>query len=163
MDVERGARLEDATGLQRVRVDAERRGVRFEIRSRPAARSLEEAAALLGLEPREIVKTLVVKRRDDEFVFALVPGDRQLSWPKFRTLLGANRLKLADPEDALRATGYERGAITPFGSTTDWPVYADASMSGRVAMGAGEHGYDVFVESADVIRAFGARVADITQ
>ena len=151
------------SGRERVSADAAARGVEIEFVSRPAAKSLEEAAALIGVHPREIVKTLVVKRSDGTFLFALVPGGQQISWPKLRALVGVNKLQLPDPAVALEATGYERGTITPFGSTRDWPVYADATISGRIAMGAGEHGFSLLVDSADLIRAFGATVADITQ
>jgi Cys-tRNA(Pro)/Cys-tRNA(Cys) deacylase len=151
------------TGRERVSADAEARGVPIEFVARPAANSLEEAAALIGVEPREIVKTLVVKRADGTFLFALIPGDRQISWPKLRAVVGVNKLQLPDAGQALQATGYERGTITPFGSTTDWPVYADAAISGRIAMGAGEHGFSLLVDSSEVLRAFDATVADISQ
>ncbi len=150
------------SGRARVSADAAARGVAIEFVTRPRANSLEEAAELLGLTPREIVKTLVVKRSDGTFLFALIPGDKQISWPKLRALVGVNKLQLPDAGQALDATGYERGTITPFGSTTDWPVYADASISGRIAMGAGEHGYSLLVDSGDLIRAFDATVADIS-
>ena len=55
---------------------------------------------------------------------------------------------------ALEATGYERGTITPLGSTTAWPVYADRSIAGqRISMGAGEHGYSAFVDADALIAA----------
>jgi Cys-tRNA(Pro) deacylase len=150
-------------GRSRVRADAAARGVAIEIVERPAARSLEEAASLLGLQPSDIVKTLVVKRSDGTFVFALVPGGRKISWPKLRGLLGVNKLQLPDASVALAATGYERGTITPFGSTTAWPVVADATIPGRrVSMGAGAHGYSLFVDADALIAAFDATVADIT-
>lgn len=151
------------TGRSRVAADAEARGVAIRIVERPAARSLEEAAALLGIQPSDIVKTLVVKRSDDTFVFALVPGGRKIAWPKLRGVLQVNKLQLPDASIAFAATGYERGTITPFGSTTAWPVVADATIPGRtVSMGAGEHGYSLFVDADDLIRAFGATVSDIT-
>ncbi|WP_175336070.1 YbaK/EbsC family protein [Leifsonia sp. C5G2] len=151
------------TGRARVAADAGARGVDIRIVERPAARSLEEAAGLLGIQPSDIVKTLVVKRSDDTFVFALVPGGRKIAWAKLRGVLQVNKLQLPDASVALAATGYERGTITPFGSTTAWPVVADATIPGRtVSMGAGEHGYSLFVEADDLIRAFGATVADIT-
>ncbi|WP_417555818.1 aminoacyl-tRNA deacylase [Microbacterium sp.] len=150
-------------GLGRVRSAASARDLDIEIRERPAANSLHEAAALLGLQPSDIVKTLVVKRSDDTYLFALVPGGRSISWPKLRAVVGVNKLRLPEPELALAATGYERGTIVPIGSTTDWPVYADESIAGRrVAMGAGAHGYSLFVDADDLIRAYGATVADIT-
>jgi Cys-tRNA(Pro) deacylase len=146
----------------RVQQDADARGVAVEFVERPAAGSLEEAAGLLGIPPAQIVKSLVVKRSDGTFLFALVPGDRQISWPKLRAAVGVNKLKLPTAEAALEATGYERGTITPLGSTTAWPVLADERIAGRIAMGAGEHGLSLFVDAADLLPALHATVADIT-
>ncbi|RZS66485.1 Cys-tRNA(Pro) deacylase [Agromyces ramosus] len=152
------------TGAERVRADAAARGLDVEIITRPPARSLEEAADLLGITPGDIVKSLVVKRSDDTYVFALVPGGRKISWPKLRSLLGVNKLQLPDASLALAATGYERGTITPLGSTTAWPVVVDATIPGRrVSMGAGEHGRSLWVEADELIRALDATVADITE
>lgn len=160
----------EADPHQRVRAAAAARGLDIEIRERPQARSLPEAAALLGLQPSDIVKTLVVKTSATgsgnraPYVFALVPGGRSISWPKLRAVVGVNRLRLPEPELALAATGFERGTIVPIGSTTDWPVYADETIVGRrIAMGAGAHGYSLFVEADDLIRAYGATIADISQ
>ncbi|QTX04852.1 aminoacyl-tRNA deacylase [Agromyces archimandritae] len=155
---------EQPSGVERVRADAASRGLEIEIVERPAAGSLAEAAALLGIEPADIVKSLVLKRSDDTFVFALVPGGRKISWPKLRTLLGVNKLQLPDAALALAATGYERGTITPLGSTTAWPVVADVSIAGRrVSMGAGAHGYSAFVDAGRLIAALEATVADISE
>ena len=119
---------------------------------------------LLGLEPRDIVKTLVVKRSDDTYLFALIPGDRAIAWPKLRAIVGVNKLQLPSPEHALAATGYERGTIVPIGSSTEWPIYADTDITGRrIAMGAGAHGFSLFVDADDLIAAYGATVADISQ
>jgi len=148
----------------RVRDAAAERDLDIEIRQRPAANSLHEAAALLGLDPSGIVKTLVVKRSDDTFLFALIPGGRKISWPKLRAVVGVNRLKLPDPDVALAATGYERGTIVPIGSTTAWPVFADETIRGRrIAMGAGAHGYSLFVDGDALIAAYDATVADISE
>jgi Cys-tRNA(Pro)/Cys-tRNA(Cys) deacylase len=150
--------------LHRVNEAAAARGLAIEVRERPVANSLPEAAALLGVHPSGIVKTLVVKRSDDTYLFALVPGDRAISWPKLRAVVGVNKLRLPEPERALEATGYERGTIVPIGSTHDWPVYADERIVGeRIAMGAGAHGYSLFVDADELIAAYSATVADISQ
>lgn len=152
------------SGRERVAADAAARGVAVEFIERMRANSLEEAAEILGITPADIVKSLVVKRSDGTFLFALIPGDRQISWPKLRALVGVNKLQLPPPELALEATGYERGTITPLGSTTAWPVYADAGMRGRrVSMGAGEHGYSLFVQADELLAALSATVADISE
>ena len=148
-------------GTQRVVTDAAARGIPIEIVQRAEAGSLEAAAAILGVSASTIVKTLVVKRSDGTFVFALVPGDRQIAWPKLRALLGVNKLQMPDAASALAATGYERGTITPLGSTTAWPVIVDSHITGRIAMGAGAHGHSAWVDTDDLIRGLDATVADI--
>lgn len=153
---------EDPT--RRVREAASALGLSVEVRERPEARSLSEAAELLGISPVDIVKTLVVKRSDDTFLFALIPGDRAIAWPKLRQLVGVNKLKLPDADIALAATGYERGTIVPLGSTTAWPVFADESIRGRrIALGAGAHGFSLFVDADALLEALDATVADISQ
>lgn len=149
---------------ERVLRAASARGLVVEIRPRPVAETLPEAAALLGLEPSGIVKTLVVGRSDGTYLFALVPGDRAISWPRLRAVVGVNKLRLPEADRALAATGYERGTIVPIGSTHDWPVFADERITGeRIAMGAGAHGYSLFVDADDLIAAYSATVADISQ
>lgn len=124
--------------------------------------SLEEAAAARGVEPRDIIKTLVVRRGEGDHLFVLVPGDRQISWPKLRALLEVNRISLPDKEAAREVTGYERGTITPFGSLTALPVIADASIAGTISVGAGEHGVAATLDAAAALTHLGARIADVT-
>jgi Cys-tRNA(Pro)/Cys-tRNA(Cys) deacylase len=125
--------------------------------------SLAEAAAARGIEPRALLKSLVVRRADDDFLFVLVPGDREISWPRLRALLGVSRLSMPDAATALAVTGYERGTITPFGSTRAWPVVMDASVAGlEISLGAGAHGVGLVAQADDVAAALGAQVADVT-
>lgn len=149
-------------GSERVTEAARGLGIEVELVERPAADSLEGAAALLGIEPTSIVKSLVVARSDGTFLFALVPGDRQIAWAKLRAAVGVNKLRLPSADEALAATGYERGTITPLGSSTAWPVFADERISGRVALGAGAHGMSAFVDAGALLTALDATVADIT-
>jgi Cys-tRNA(Pro)/Cys-tRNA(Cys) deacylase len=125
--------------------------------------SLAEAAQARGVEPADVVKTMVVRRGPDDFLFVLVPGDRAISWPKLRALLGVSRLSLPDAAVAREATGYERGTITPLGATVAWPVIADERLAGRlITLGAGEHGAAIAADAGDVVRALGATLADVT-
>ncbi|GIG71015.1 aminoacyl-tRNA deacylase [Phytomonospora endophytica] len=143
--------------------DAEAHGVAVEVRPRPVANSLPEAAAILGVTPADIAKTLVVRRGDGDYLFAVVPGDRAIAWPKLRAAVGVKRLSLPNADDALAATGYERGTITPIGASRAWPLYVDASLTGaRVAMGAGAHGFSAFVDIDELVAGYGASLADIS-
>ncbi|WP_338539031.1 aminoacyl-tRNA deacylase [Janibacter terrae] len=139
-------------------------GIEHTITRHGKVRSLEEAAAARGVEPRDIIKTLVVRRGEGDHLFVLVPGDRQISWPKLRTLLSVNRISLPDKEVAQEVTGYERGTITPFGSLTALPVIADTTVAGRtVSIGAGEHGLAATLDADAMIAHLGAQVADVTE
>ena len=126
--------------------------------------SLKEAAALRDLKPSAIVKTIVVRRGGDDYLFVLVPGDRVISWPKLRGLLGARRLSMPAAEDAMAVTGYARGTITPFGASRAWPVIADERTSeGTVSIGAGAPGVAIMVDGANLVRVLQATVADVTE
>jgi Cys-tRNA(Pro) deacylase len=125
--------------------------------------SLEEAAVARGVTPSQVIKTMVVRRSEDDYLFVLVPGDRNISWPKLRAHLGVNRISLPDAGEALRVTGYERGTITPLGATTGWPVLADASMPAEVSLGGGAHGVSLTLGRDALIEVLGADVADVTE
>jgi Cys-tRNA(Pro) deacylase len=126
--------------------------------------SLEEAAALRGVDPSAIIKTMVVRRADDDHVLVLVPGDRVIDWPKLRALLGERRLSMPDADQALAITGYVRGTITPFGSAAHLPVIADTRVAGRgaVSIGGGAHGVSITVDGDEVVRVLDATIADVT-
>ena len=105
---------------------------------------------------------MVVRRGDDDFLFVLVPGDREISWPKLRALLGVQRMSMPDAKTALAVTGYARGTITPFGASRAWPVVMDASATGEVSLGAGANGVGIVADAAEVAAALDAQVADVT-
>jgi Cys-tRNA(Pro) deacylase len=141
----------------------DRSGIPYRVVRHGRVGSLAEAAAARGIEPRALLKTLVVRRADDDFLFVLVPGDREIAWPRLRALLGVSRLSMPDAATALAVTGYERGTITPFGSSRPWPVVMDASVAGEeISLGAGAHGVGVVAQADDVAAALGAQVADVT-
>jgi Cys-tRNA(Pro) deacylase len=142
---------------------AEALGLRHTVTRHGPVRSLAEAAAARGLEPRQVVKTMVVRVSDGDHWFVLVPGDREIAWPKLRALLGVNRMSMPDKDTAYDVTGYVRGTITPLGSSTAWPVVADAGLAGPVSLGAGAHGVALLVDAGQLVDALGATVADVTE
>jgi Cys-tRNA(Pro) deacylase len=129
------------------------------------ADSVEEAARLRGVPVEAILKTIVVRRGEDDYVFVLVPGDRAIDWGSLRRHLEVRRLSLPDAEDARRVTGYERGAITPFGATHTWPVVADERVTAlqRVSIGGGGHGVSVLLSTDEMLAHLGADVASVTK
>jgi Cys-tRNA(Pro) deacylase len=127
--------------------------------------SLAEAAAARGVEVVDVIKTLVVRRGEGDYLFVLVPGGRALSWPKLRALLGVKRMTMPSADEAFEATGFRRGTITPLGSSTPWPVVADEIVAtrGEITLGSGAPDVAIGVESGQLLAAVDAVIADVTE
>lgn len=140
-------------------------GVEHQVVRTERARSVEESADLQGIEVGALLKSLVVRRGADDYLLVLVPGDRRIDWPALRAHLGVSRLSLPDADEAFAATGYERGAITPFGARGGWPVIVDAAAleHDTVAIGGGAHGVNVHLAPSDLVDATAADVVLITE
>jgi Cys-tRNA(Pro) deacylase len=129
------------------------------------ARTAEEAAERQGVPLRALLRTIVVRRGDDDYLFVLVPAGRRFDWPKLRAHLGVSRMSLPDADEARAVTGYVRYTITPFGSSRAWPVIVDAAVMIEpvVAIGGGAFGVNLHLAPADLAAALGAQVVDVTQ
>lgn len=138
-------------------------GLPHEVLRHGPVRDLAGAAQARGVEPADVVKTMVVRRAEHDHLLVLVPGDREISWPKLRALLGVKRLSMPDAVVAQQVTGYERGTITPFGAAGGLPVIADGRMRGRrITLGAGAHGVAVALDADAAIAYLGATLADVS-
>jgi Cys-tRNA(Pro) deacylase len=144
---------------------AEALGIAFQVARTERPSSAEESASLQGIQLGQLLRTIVIRRGADDYVFVLVPGGRQIDWPKLRSHMGVKRLSLPSADEARAATGYERGTITPFGASNAWPVIADAATRtfDVVAIGAGAHGVNLHVDTLSLLSGLGADVADVTR
>jgi len=139
-------------------------GLDHEITRHGRVSSLAEAADARGVSPAEVIKTMVVRRGEGDHLLVLVPGDRTIAWPKLRQLLGVSRLSMPDADAAYAVTGFRRGTITPFGTTTPLPIVADERVLGhRVSIGGGEHGVAATVDGDALVAHLHAQVADVTE
>ncbi len=129
------------------------------------APDLSEAARRRGIGLRQVVKTMVVRRAEGDYLLVLVPGDRVIDWPKLRRNLGVTRLSLADSDDAFRVTGYARGVITPLGIPRSLPVVADRRIleHEEVSVAGGAPGVAIHLAGADLVAITGAEIAEVTR
>ena len=140
-------------------------GLDYEVVDYGRVATIEEAAERRGVAVAAIVKTLVVRRGDDDYVLVLVAGDRVIDWPKLRAHLGVSRLSLAERDELVAATGYERGTVTPLGTARRWPVIVDEAVARRdlVSLGGGAHGVAVHLTGPDLVAYLQPDVADVTR
>lgn len=121
-----------------------------------------DAAHAIGVVVTALVKSLLVRRGENDHLLVLVPLDRSISWPKLRAALGVSRLSMPGAETALAVTGYQRGTISPLG--LDLPVIVDERLVGQsVTLGSGQPGTIIALQADDVIAAFSAVVADVSE
>ena len=139
-------------------------GVAHRVVRTERAGSAEEAAALQGIPTGALLRTIVVRRGEDDYLFVMVPAGRRFDWPKLRTHLGVRRMTLPDADEARAVTGYERYTITPFGSTRAWPVIVDAAAMTEpvVSVGGGAFGVNMHLAPADLVAALDGAVADVS-
>ena len=104
----------------------------------PGARTVEEAAKAVGVETRQIVKSLVYLA-DGKPVMAIVQGTREINECKLRRVLGCAELVLADDATTAKFAG-PVGSIGPVGVKI--PVYADKGLKGAnyIVTGANKEG-----------------------
>jgi Cys-tRNA(Pro)/Cys-tRNA(Cys) deacylase len=139
-------------------------GIAFRVVRTEPAGSAEESAQLQGIPLEALLRTIVVRRGEDDYLFVLVPAGRRFDWPKLRAHLGVSRMSLPDADEAQSVTGYVRYTITPFGSTRAWPVILDASAAGLplVAIGGGAFGVNIHLDPRDLVAALNGTVVDVT-
>ena len=117
--------------------------------------SLEQAARERNQQPDQVIRSIVFRTGKDEFLMALMAGDRQIAWPALRRYLGQSRLTLATEDEVRRVTGYERGAVAPFGLPQPMRILADESVfiHEEISLGSGVRGTAVMMASSDLRRA----------
>jgi Cys-tRNA(Pro)/Cys-tRNA(Cys) deacylase len=139
-------------------------GIQHRVVRTPRAGSAEEAAELQGIPLGALLRTIVVRRGEDDYLFVLVPAGRRFDWPRLREHLGVRRLTLPDAEEARSVTGYERYTITPFGSTRALPVIVDAAVMEQptISVGGGAFGVNLHLTPAVLVAALEATVAEVS-
>ena len=119
--------------------------------------SLEQAARERGQRPEQIVRSILFRTGEDEYLMVLVAGPAQISWKALRTYLGQSRLTMASEAEVLAVTGYPIGAVSPFGTARSLRVLVDASVFAEeeVSIGSGIRGTTVILKGEDLKRALG--------
>jgi len=92
----------------------------------PGKKSAQDVAGFLGIETRQLVKTIVFAT-EHGLVAGLVRGDRQINPIKLKNLIGCEELEAASEEKIAAETGIPCGFIGPVG--LDMKVYADCEVA----------------------------------
>jgi Cys-tRNA(Pro) deacylase len=141
-------------------------GIAYTLHRHPApVHSLEQAAVERGLTPDQILRSLLFRLEDGAFVLVLMPGRRQVSWPRLRRHLGVSRVTTARPQEVLDVTGSAPGSVSPFGLRRPVRLLADASVVNMdvVSLGAGLPNAGILLRCADLLQTLQPEVVQLTE
>jgi len=117
----------------------------------PGQHTVAEVAAFLGVDPRQIVKTLLYTT-DQGPVAVLVRGDREVNELKLKNVLGAEWIELATEEEVRRLSGAPVGFAGPVGLPDEVRILADRSLEGMEAFVCGANAADAHLVGVRVGR-----------
>ncbi|MCP5026298.1 MAG: Cys-tRNA(Pro) deacylase [Actinomycetia bacterium] len=132
----------------------------------PAASSFgDEAAAVLGLDPDQVFKTLLADVTGIGLVVGVVPVSTRLDLKGLARAAGGKKAVMADPAAAERSTGYVVGGISPFGQKRPLATFVDetAQVFDEVMVSAGRRGLEVAVAPGAFTQVLGAEFAEVAQ
>jgi len=141
-----------------VSIELEKRNIPHRVFTHPGkVTSLEQAARERGQRPEQVVRSILFRIGEDEYLMALVAGPAQISWKTLRSYLGQSRLTMADKDEVLAVTGYPIGAVGPFGTARKLRVLVDPSVfvEEEISLGSGIRGTTIILKSDDLKRALG--------
>lgn len=128
------------------------------------ARTAQRAAAVLGLQPHQVIKSILF-RADGRPVLVMVPGDRTVDYAKLKKELKASRLRMLSADEVRQLTGYLIGCTPPVALKTEMPKYIDiqALREDVVYTGGGEPEMILKIRSYDLVRATEAEIVDVVR
>ncbi|MER5550226.1 YbaK/EbsC family protein [Streptomyces sp. NPDC002793] len=140
-------------------------GLDVEVRRFPdATRTAVEAAAAVGCELSQIVKSLIFEA-DGVPVLVLMDGSSRVDVDRVRAELGSEKVKRAGADLVRETTGYAIGGVPPFGHRTRTQVLADRGLLGHaVVWAAAGTPHTVFpLDPESLIAHAGGTVVDVRE
>ena len=118
----------------------------------------------LGLEKKEVFKTLVGKGDKTGYVVFCIPVVAELDMKQAARVSHNKSVELVPVKDLLGITGYLRGGCSPVGMKKAFPTYFDATMEPLefVYVSAGLRGMQMKVKPKDLASVVNAEFIELT-
>jgi Cys-tRNA(Pro)/Cys-tRNA(Cys) deacylase len=127
-----------------------------------AARIGMQAAEALGIAPDRLLKTLMAKA-GNAVVCVLVPSDKEVSLKRLAAAAGAKDAAMLPSAEAERISGYHVGGISPLGQRKRAATFIERTALAHrsILVNGGRRGLQIEIAPADLVRATGAKAADL--
>ncbi|HTV01538.1 MAG TPA: aminoacyl-tRNA deacylase [Luteitalea sp.] len=116
------------------------------------------SARELGVDEHAVIKTIVLQADGRDLHLVLMHGDREVSTKALARVLGVKRLEPAPAPVAQRATGYQFGGTSPFGTRQALPTWVERSVLAlpRIYINGGARGFLVSLGPEVLVSLLGA-------
>jgi Cys-tRNA(Pro)/Cys-tRNA(Cys) deacylase len=123
----------------------------------------DEAASVLGQDPNQVFKTLVVELNTGELVVGLVPVSCSLSLKAIASAAKAKKAHMADKQKVQRTTGYVLGGVSPLGQRKALKTIIDNSAHDfeTIFVSAGRRGLEIELSAHDLAVLTSAKFASV--
>lgn len=121
------------------------------------------SARALGVDEHHVVKTLVLQDDQRRLLLVLMHGDREVSLKALARRLGVKRVDPAEAALAQRATGYQFGGTSPFGTRQPLPTYVEQGILAlpRIYINGGARGLLVSLHPEVLVRVCSATPVEV--
>jgi Cys-tRNA(Pro)/Cys-tRNA(Cys) deacylase len=136
-----------------VSIALERLGISHQVfRHANPVTSLERAARERGQRPGQVVRSILFRVTENEFVLVLVAGPAPISWKALRKTLGKSRISMATEDEVQTVTGYRIGTVGPFGLSRQIKILIEAGVLSEeeISLGSGMPNTAIMLRSADL-------------
>ncbi|MEF8880822.1 MAG: YbaK/EbsC family protein [Candidatus Nanohaloarchaea archaeon] len=147
---------EDLDNIRRVKDFCQKNKIEVKFEIHPKAETVNESVKQTPINKNQIIKTLVFKT-GKSFIAVLAPGDKEVDTDKIKAITGEDNVRMANPEEVEKETGYIVGGVSPF--DLDLPVFMEENLleHDRVRPAAGSRVVGVEVEPQELADKIGAR------
>ena len=123
------------------------------------------AAAMLGIDPDCMFKTLVTRGADRNLYVFLIPVAEELDLKKCAAAAGEKKVEMIHVKELPVLTGYIRGGCSPIGMKKKYPTFIDeaATLFDRIYVSAGQRGLQLILDPEDLRDFTEAEFADLTR
>ena len=123
--------------------------------------SVAEAAAAVGADPEDFVKSICMIGPVGELIVAIVKGEHRASTTRVAKVLGIDRPRIAKPEEMMEKSGYPAGGTPAFGYNAIFLMDPKVLEKASVYSGGGSERALTLMTPDEMLRANGASVARI--
>jgi Cys-tRNA(Pro)/Cys-tRNA(Cys) deacylase len=119
--------------------------------------TIEQAATERNQEINQIVRSILFRLSEGEYAMVLIAGPRQVSWRALRQHFQQSRLTIASADEVKEVTGFEIGAVSPFGLPNPLPILVDEGVlfQPAISLGSGVRGIAILLTQENLLKALG--------